>query len=133
MEEGGGRRVQRPTVGYCLRASYAICTARSTPQQNPYASASLSVTSSFTYENPLSRIFDTSPPVPGGEEVKGASMVSGCVGGGVCEVEWGGWAVLRGRSTVCIKCVWECGSGRQTGVVGVFAGTLRMERRERRV
>ena len=31
--------------GYARRASYAICTARSTPQQKPYASASRTVTS----------------------------------------------------------------------------------------
>jgi hypothetical protein len=46
--------------GYARRASYAICTARSTPQQYPYASASFTVTS------PCSHAFTSLPAVTKG-------------------------------------------------------------------
>jgi len=53
--------IQSFDSGNCFLASYAICTARSTPQQNPYASASLNVIPSRTYANPFSFIVATSP------------------------------------------------------------------------
>lgn len=43
-------------LGKALRASYAILTARSTPQQYPLALASLTVTSPCFHTFPFSRI-----------------------------------------------------------------------------
>lgn len=50
-------------VGYCARASYAICTARSTPQQKPYDCASRSVTSPRVCVLPAAFMAATRPPV----------------------------------------------------------------------
>ena len=53
----------RRLPGYALRASYAIWTARSTPQQYPYDSASRTVTSPCFHSFPCSFICATSPEV----------------------------------------------------------------------